>query len=143
MTPDGEARIHSYLESIVRACRSIEQLAPDNLDEQRLLLQGIEQVVKKALGVVDEEDPRGQARPAPCCSFCGKTQAEVTKLIAGPSATICDECIRLCDEIIAEEKDAVLGEPGEEGPAMAESDSAEGEPASSYQRSVPPSKSEP
>ena len=37
------------------------------------------------------------------CSFCGKTQKEVRKLIAGPSVYICDECINLCSEIIAEE----------------------------------------
>jgi ATP-dependent Clp protease ATP-binding subunit ClpX len=37
------------------------------------------------------------------CSFCGKTQEEVKKLIAGPSVYICDECIGLCNEIIAEE----------------------------------------
>ena len=37
------------------------------------------------------------------CSFCGKTQDQVRKLIAGPSVYICDECIDLYDEIIAEE----------------------------------------
>ena len=37
------------------------------------------------------------------CSFCGKSQDEVKKLIAGPSVYICDECIQLCNEIIAEE----------------------------------------
>jgi len=37
------------------------------------------------------------------CSFCGKSQDEVKKLIAGPSVYICDECIQLCTEIIAEE----------------------------------------
>src|SRR5258705_10938322 len=37
------------------------------------------------------------------CSFCGKTQDQVRKLVAGPSVYICDECIDLCDEIIAEE----------------------------------------
>ena len=37
------------------------------------------------------------------CSFCGKTQKEVKKLIAGPSVYICDECISLCNDIIAEE----------------------------------------
>jgi ATP-dependent Clp protease ATP-binding subunit ClpX len=37
------------------------------------------------------------------CSFCGKSQEEVRKLIAGPSVYICDECIQLCTEIIAEE----------------------------------------
>ena len=35
------------------------------------------------------------------CSFCGKTQAEVNKLIAGQSGYICDECIELCNEIMA------------------------------------------
>ena len=38
------------------------------------------------------------------CSFCGKGQREVKKLIAGPTVYICDECIRLCNDIIAEEK---------------------------------------
>jgi ATP-dependent Clp protease ATP-binding subunit ClpX len=38
-----------------------------------------------------------------CCSFCGKSQREVKKLIAGPSVYICDECIELCNDIIAEE----------------------------------------
>ena len=37
------------------------------------------------------------------CSFCGKSQDEVRKLIAGPTVYICDECIELCTEIIAEE----------------------------------------
>lgn len=38
-----------------------------------------------------------------CCSFCGKSQREVKKLIAGPTVYICDECIELCNDIIAEE----------------------------------------
>ncbi len=37
------------------------------------------------------------------CSFCGKSQDEVKKLIAGPAVYICDECIELCNDIIAEE----------------------------------------
>ncbi len=37
------------------------------------------------------------------CSFCGKSQREVKKLIAGPSVYICDECVSLCNEIISEE----------------------------------------
>ncbi len=37
------------------------------------------------------------------CSFCGKNQREVKKLIAGPTVYICDECIELCNDIIAEE----------------------------------------
>jgi len=39
------------------------------------------------------------------CSFCGKNQKEVKKLIAGPAVYICDECIQLCSEIIEEEKE--------------------------------------
>src|ERR1700751_4950804 len=41
-----------------------------------------------------------------CCSFCGKNQREVKKLIAGPTVYICDECIELCNDIIAEEAPA-------------------------------------
>jgi ATP-dependent Clp protease ATP-binding subunit ClpX len=37
------------------------------------------------------------------CSFCGKSQRQVKKLIAGPGVYICDECIELCNEIIDEE----------------------------------------
>ncbi|MES9815580.1 MAG: ATP-dependent Clp protease ATP-binding subunit ClpX [Candidatus Thiodiazotropha sp.] len=44
------------------------------------------------------------------CSFCGKSQHEVRKLIAGPSVFICDECVELCNDIIREE----MQDPGEE-----------------------------
>ena len=37
------------------------------------------------------------------CSFCGKTQKQVKKLIAGPGVYICDECIDLCNDIIRDE----------------------------------------
>ncbi|MFO7832143.1 MAG: ATP-dependent Clp protease ATP-binding subunit ClpX [Desulfuromonadaceae bacterium] len=49
---------------------------------------------------MDSEDVRNKNLT---CSFCGKSQDEVKKLIAGPSVYICDECIDLCQEIIAEE----------------------------------------
>jgi ATP-dependent Clp protease ATP-binding subunit ClpX len=39
------------------------------------------------------------------CSFCGKNQHEVKKLIAGPSVFVCDECIDLCNDIIKEESE--------------------------------------
>ena len=42
------------------------------------------------------------------CTFCGKSQKQVRKLIAGPSVHICDECIELCNEIIEEELGAVV-----------------------------------
>jgi len=44
------------------------------------------------------------------CSFCGKNQKEVKKLIAGPAVYICDECIQLCSEIIEEENEKEAGE---------------------------------
>ena len=44
-------------------------------------------------------------RPTVYCSFCGKSQHEVLKLIAGPKVCICDECIDLSVEIIKEEKE--------------------------------------
>ena len=48
------------------------------------------------------------------CSFCGKAQEEVKKLIAGPAVYICDECIELCKDIIAEESqlDEPVGQAG-------------------------------
>lgn len=46
------------------------------------------------------------------CSFCGKGQKEVKKLIAGPSVYICDECIDLCMDIIDEEKDKEVAVKG-------------------------------
>ena len=52
-------------------------------------------------------------RPIPLtCSFCGKTQKEVAKLIAGPEVYICDECIDLCSEIIAEDSRKTALEEG-------------------------------
>ena len=47
------------------------------------------------------------------CSFCGKSQHEVRKLIAGPSVYVCDECVELCNEIIREEIDVDLKEEAE------------------------------
>lgn len=50
------------------------------------------------------------------CSFCGKSQQEVTKLIAGPSVFICDECVDLCNEIIRDEMEDNLSESLEDLP---------------------------
>lgn len=44
-------------------------------------------------------DEKGQLK----CSFCGKSQEQVRKLVAGPGVYICDECIELCTEIVEEE----------------------------------------
>ena len=47
------------------------------------------------------------------CSFCGKSQHEVRKLIAGPTVFICDECVELCNDIIREETKAGIAGKGE------------------------------
>src|SRR5476651_271237 len=51
------------------------------------------------------DDPRGRSDDGKLlyCSFCGKSQHEVRKLIAGPSVFVCDECVELCNDIIREE----------------------------------------
>jgi ATP-dependent Clp protease ATP-binding subunit ClpX len=49
------------------------------------------------------------------CSFCGKSQHEVRKLIAGPTVFICDECVELCNDIIREEAKGGLAGKGKDG----------------------------
>lgn len=53
--------------------------------------------------MTDHTDDRQEGGKVLYCSFCGKSQHEVRKLIAGPSVFICDECVDLCNEIIREE----------------------------------------
>lgn len=48
------------------------------------------------------DDPKNKEKGM-FCSFCGKSQKDVKKLIAGPTSFICDECVQLCNDIIAEE----------------------------------------
>ena len=50
----------------------------------------------------------GDAKSTLYCSFCGKSQHEVRKLIAGPTVFICDECVELCMDIIREESKTAL-----------------------------------
>jgi len=54
------------------------------------------------------------------CSFCGKSQHEVRKLIAGPSVYICDECVELCNDIIREELEDVSSSDNEKLPTPKE-----------------------
>ena len=64
----------------------------------------------------DETSGKGESSKL-FCSFCGKSQDEVRKLIAGPSVFICDECVDLCNDIIREEiQDTVEGEVSEKLP---------------------------
>jgi len=51
----------------------------------------------------DGDNPKADSDKLLYCSFCGKSQHEVRKLIAGPSVFICDECVELCTDIIQEE----------------------------------------
>ena len=44
--------------------------------------------------------PKGEREKEIRCSFCGKTQKEVERIIAGPGVYICDECIKVCTNII-------------------------------------------
>jgi ATP-dependent Clp protease ATP-binding subunit ClpX len=53
--------------------------------------------------MTDERDGKDDGGKLLYCSFCGKSQHEVRKLIAGPSVFICDECVDLCNDIIREE----------------------------------------
>jgi ATP-dependent Clp protease ATP-binding subunit ClpX len=54
---------------------------------------------------MSEDSRKGDDGKLLYCSFCGKSQHEVRKLIAGPSVFICDECVELCNDIIREELD--------------------------------------
>ena len=59
-----------------------------------------------------EETTSGDSGKLLYCSFCGKSQNEVRKLIAGPSVFICDECVDLCNDIIREEIQEASSEEG-------------------------------
>ena len=52
---------------------------------------------------MDEQKNESKNKTTLYCSFCGKSQHEVKKLIAGPTVFICDECVELCMDIIKEE----------------------------------------
>src|SRR5258705_4066364 len=56
---------------------------------------------KKLVPEVGATTPVTSDQAAPTCSFCGKSQRDVRKLIHGPTACICDECVELCQDILA------------------------------------------
>ncbi|MCF8474359.1 MAG: ATP-dependent Clp protease ATP-binding subunit ClpX [Emcibacter sp.] len=62
----------------------------------------------------------GEGKNTLYCSFCGKSQHEVKKLIAGPTVFICDECVELCMDIIREENKTSLTKSGKGVPKPAE-----------------------
>jgi ATP-dependent Clp protease ATP-binding subunit ClpX len=59
---------------------------------------------------MSDDDTLGDGGKLLFCSFCGKNQNEVRRLIAGPSVYICDECVDLCNDIISEETQAAAAE---------------------------------
>lgn len=62
----------------------------------------------------------GESKNTLYCSFCGKSQHEVRKLIAGPNVFICNECVELCMDIIREEDKSQLVSSGDDLPAPSE-----------------------
>ena len=71
--------------------------------ELKKLVTAIEDSFKRSYYESDSE--QDQQRKPLVCSFCGKSQDEVRKLIAGPTVYICNECIDLCNDIIRDEAD--------------------------------------
>jgi hypothetical protein len=69
-------------------------------NEERKALKRIMQAVEDAGG---PEGLRNRPRRKLHCSFCGKHQDEVRKLVAGPNVFICDECVNLCKSIMDED----------------------------------------
>jgi hypothetical protein len=84
---------------------------PKRSDIARQLLQistALDETLRKAFGDKWESHiPTFVESKLLTCSFCGKNQQEVRKLIAGPSVHICDECVKLCSGIMAEELKAM------------------------------------
>jgi len=64
----------------------------------------------------NERNGKGDDGKLLYCSFCGKSQHEVRKLIAGPSVFVCDECVELCNDIIREEMQEKTASGGEKLP---------------------------
>jgi ATP-dependent Clp protease ATP-binding subunit ClpX len=62
---------------------------------------------------MSDNDTQGDGGKLLFCSFCGKNQNEVRRLIAGPSVYICDECVDLCNDIISEETQAAIADDDE------------------------------
>lgn len=90
-------------------------LAPDTgfaalrvaVGKAALTEQRVRQIVNEELMRGAQAAQRAKAGPELYCSFCGKSQHEVVALIAGPTVFICDECVDLCGQIVAEKRAAV------------------------------------
>jgi len=71
-------------------------------------------------GQMNKSTVDGESKNTLYCSFCGKSQHEVRKLIAGPTVFICDECVELCMDIIREENKTQIVKSGEGVPTPRE-----------------------
>lgn len=67
--------------------------------------------------------------PSSCCSFCGKSEQAVRRLVAGPSALICDECIELCMTIVREDSTSFYLRSADEYRRLAEDNVSKAEAA--------------
>ncbi len=72
----------------------------------------------------DKKHGKGEDGKLLYCSFCGKSQHEVRKLIAGPSVFICDECVELCNDIIREEMQESVAQSSDKLPVPQEINAA-------------------
>jgi late competence protein required for DNA uptake (superfamily II DNA/RNA helicase) len=103
---DYPAALKTFQQAVARFLES--KTTPRRNEIARQLLQigtALEDTLKKAYGETwDAQVPKfADAEKPLTCSFCGKNQNEVRKLIAGLSVHICDECIGLCGEILVKE----------------------------------------
>jgi hypothetical protein len=104
----SEQRYGAALKMFQRAATKFleSKISPNRNEIARQLLQigaVLEETLSQAYGARwDSHVPKVSEKEANC-SFCGKKADEVQKLIAGPAVHICDECVKLCGDIVAEE----------------------------------------
>jgi ClpX C4-type zinc finger/AAA domain (Cdc48 subfamily) len=103
-TPRGPCGYRGHL-ARGRAHGAVVGIVPPELTAYVVLKRaGVRNWRKVRMSKVTDKDTKNTLY----CSFCGKSQHEVRKLIAGPTVFICDECIELCRDIIQEEKKSSL-----------------------------------
>lgn len=99
-------RVFICNECIARCRQTIgprpSRIADDRMDPERTTED------LPALPATDDEDVTAERKPPDetHCSFCGKVKTAVDRLVAGPTVYICNECIELCEDVLAEELEA-------------------------------------
>lgn len=101
MLREDAERVGELLAEIVEDCRACEKLVPGPEDQGRLGLRPLVDAAERALEAVERErtEPGHKSEQ---CSFCGKRETEVGRLIAGRAALICDDCVALCGVIVSD-----------------------------------------